>query len=82
MRIIGVELRLEYSDRMNGRVNKEIAIIQCHVDVEMKPDIYYSAAPMMNGTLHTDRGDIQINSFSFPEYFLHEMNTLVKTVQK
>lgn len=71
MRIIGIELRLQYISRRHGYQQSEIAVIPCDIIVEMKPDdIVYGGQDLMNGTLHTDRGDIAINQFSIPSGFL------------
>lgn len=81
MRIIGVELRLEYSDKRIGRRNIEIGIIPCHIDVEVS-DHNYGMGANMNATIHTDRGDIAIQYIPLPEQFLFPVESSLKTQQK
>jgi hypothetical protein len=87
MRIIGVELRLRFVSPRMGSQQKEIAIIPCHVDIELEtgnsPEAaFYNSIPM-NETLHTDFGDINIPEFSIPDYMVGpQPKSALRTQQK
>lgn len=81
MRIIGIELRLRTYVRL-GNEQKEIAIVPCHVDVELDSKIWqYVSGVFMNATLHTDCGDIAIPDFQVPDYFLMHRDSAIKEKQ-
>lgn len=71
MKIIGVELRLQFHDARKGPQQKEIAIIPCDVTVHLsRPEAgYYSGGVNGNGTLHTDCGDLGF-TFQVPDIFV------------
>lgn len=77
MKIIGVELRIQFHDPKKGPTQKEIAIIPCDVTVHLdRKDTqgYYMGNASGNGTIHTDCGDLGF-TFGIPDNFLDEQFT-------
>lgn len=71
MKIIGIELRLQFHDPQKGPIQKEFAIVPCDVVLLLqKPEAgYYSGNPNITGTLHTDCGDLGFQ-LAVPDMFL------------
>jgi hypothetical protein len=76
MRIIGVELRVLYCDRRMGTQRVEVGIVPCDIQVEI-PDVLGNSTSM-DGTLHTDRGDIAIPQFPTYSYFFDPLDLQIK----
>lgn len=81
MRIIGVELRVRMGNRY-GNQQTEIAIIPCDVSVVAEPTGGNYLCPVMNGTLHTDMGDITIPEFQVQEYYFADRKTGLQFKQR
>lgn len=75
MRLIGVELRVQYMNPKQGQVQEEICLLPCNVTVELPyvDEITWGPGVRFNGTLHTDRGDFNIEiPADMPTYFFSQ----------
>lgn len=77
MRIIGIELRLRVSHSVVGLIQKEIAVIPCDIEVCVPEHFNFAE---LNGTLHTDRGDINIGLVNIDPFFLRAEERLDKAI--
>lgn len=69
MRIIGIELRIEYQHPRYGNQRREVALIPCDVELvinDLPEHSGYIPYPYINMTLHTECGDINIPNTQFP----------------
>jgi hypothetical protein len=84
MRIIGIELRVQYMHPRFGGQQQELAVIPVDIELELDPPeiSYQYARATMNGTLHTTRGDITIPSFDIGEILPHVSGLKFKSHQR
>jgi hypothetical protein len=83
MKIIGVELRVAFQDPRQGYQQREVAIIPCEIHLEIPAPFseFFGTQFLMNGTLHTDRGDINMGQWECPRNYLIPNKTILEASQ-
>ena len=75
MKIIGVELRVNISNERGNTTQKEIAMLPLNLSIEVDENQFGRMDDGgINGTIHTDHGDINF-SVNVPRYYFTDKVT-------